>query len=141
MLCRLILMSNSLMQECIPLIINEYACNFLRIFKLLHYSVIAFQHVTLQHLCCFLRRTPWLIVGGHRPIYISSNWNGIPAGDIVVSNELRSTYEDLFIQHKVGGWLVGLVGTSTGITSVEGAIKAQISQFPLFSVSVLLLPI
>jgi len=45
--------------------------------------------------------TPWLIVAGHRPMYIdSTNWDQ-PAGDQVVAVELRNAFEPLLLQHQV----------------------------------------
>eukprot|EP00879_Flechtneria_rotunda_P003651 GHRR01003888.1.p1 GENE.GHRR01003888.1~~GHRR01003888.1.p1 ORF type:complete len:559 (+),score=122.66 GHRR01003888.1:217-1677(+) len=46
-------------------------------------------------------RTPWVVVGGHRPIYISSN-NIMPGdGDQPVAAALREAFEDAFIKYKV----------------------------------------
>lgn len=46
-------------------------------------------------------KTPWLVVGGHRPIYISST-NTLPLdGDQVVAQELRDAFEEAFVQYKV----------------------------------------
>lgn len=51
-------------------------------------------------------RTPWVIVGGHRPFYISSNNRLAPDSDQVVAQQLRAALEDIFLQYKVGvGWL------------------------------------
>jgi hypothetical protein len=45
--------------------------------------------------------TPWLIVGGHRPMYIDSTNNDQPAGDQTVAKLLRLHLEPLFakVQH------------------------------------------
>eukprot|EP00877_Chromochloris_zofingiensis_P010708 jgi/Chrzof1/5891/Cz16g19170.t1 len=46
-------------------------------------------------------RTPWVIVGGHRPFYISSNNRLAPDSDQVVAQQLRAALEDIFLQYKV----------------------------------------
>lgn len=47
-------------------------------------------------------KTPWLVVGGHRPMYISST-NTLPLdGDQTVAQELRDAFEEAFVQYKVG---------------------------------------
>ena len=42
-------------------------------------------------------RTPWLLVGGHRPMYISSTNAQEPGGDQVVAAALRDAVEPLFL--------------------------------------------
>lgn len=59
------------------------------------------QPPTLTSLCYLLRSTPWVIVGGHRPLYISSNYDAGPASDLVVARALRAAYEQAFAQYKV----------------------------------------
>jgi len=46
-------------------------------------------------------KTPWLIMGGHRPIYIDSTYDGWPAGDITVSAALMTSLEPLLYKYKV----------------------------------------
>ena len=47
-------------------------------------------------------RTPWLVVGGHRPPYIDSTFYGlVPDGDQVVARQLRGALEDLFYSYQV----------------------------------------
>ena len=46
-------------------------------------------------------RTPWLVVGGHRPFYIDSTSVGKPDSDQTVAEDLRTAFEDLFLQHAV----------------------------------------
>lgn len=46
--------------------------------------------------------TPWLIVGGHRPMYISSTYRHWPDGDVEVSLALKAALEPLFYKYKVG---------------------------------------
>ncbi|KAG2446949.1 hypothetical protein HYH02_008103 [Chlamydomonas schloesseri] len=53
------------------------------------------------------RRTPWLVVGGHRPIYVASTNANWPDGDQPVAQSLRDTYEDLYKQYKVDLTLQG----------------------------------
>lgn len=43
-------------------------------------------------------RTPWLIVGGHRPFYISSTYQHYPDGDQDVAAALRESLEDAFLE-------------------------------------------
>eukprot|EP00698_Gefionella_okellyi_P002402 TRINITY_DN1225_c0_g2_i3.p1 TRINITY_DN1225_c0_g2~~TRINITY_DN1225_c0_g2_i3.p1 ORF type:complete len:353 (-),score=59.68 TRINITY_DN1225_c0_g2_i3:924-1982(-) len=45
--------------------------------------------------------TPWVIVAGHRPMYIDSNDWSLEGGDQVVAKSLRETYGTLFIQSGV----------------------------------------
>ena len=45
--------------------------------------------------------TPWLVVGGHRPFYIDSTSKGKPDSDQTVADDLRSAFEDLFLQYSV----------------------------------------
>ncbi|KXZ48677.1 hypothetical protein GPECTOR_26g580 [Gonium pectorale] len=47
------------------------------------------------------RRTPWLILGGHRPIYVASTNANLPDGDQPVSEALRAALEDLLLEHAV----------------------------------------
>ncbi|GIL96226.1 hypothetical protein Vretimale_2087 [Volvox reticuliferus] len=53
------------------------------------------------------RRTPWLVVGGHRPIYVASTNANWPDGDQPVSQLLRDAFEDLFMAHSVDMTLQG----------------------------------
>ena len=47
-------------------------------------------------------RTPWVIVGGHRPMYIDSGvWEGPPDGDGYVAAQLREALEPLLHRHRV----------------------------------------
>jgi len=46
-------------------------------------------------------RTPWVVVGGHRPMYIDSTNYDKPAGDQTVATALRQEVEPLLIKHKV----------------------------------------
>jgi len=45
--------------------------------------------------------TPWVIVGGHRPIYVSSTYKKWPDGDLDVSEALKIALEPLFYKYKV----------------------------------------
>lgn len=47
------------------------------------------------------RRTPWLLVNGHRPIYVDSTYKGAPDSDQVVAADLRASLEELFAAHGV----------------------------------------
>ncbi|KAG2498630.1 hypothetical protein HYH03_003377 [Edaphochlamys debaryana] len=47
------------------------------------------------------RRTPWLVLGGHRPHYVASTNTMWPDGDQPVAQQLRDTYEDLMLQYQV----------------------------------------
>ncbi|EFJ46276.1 hypothetical protein VOLCADRAFT_105635 [Volvox carteri f. nagariensis] len=53
------------------------------------------------------RRTPWLVVAGHRPIYVASTNANWPDGDQPVSELLRDALEDLFLEHAVDMTLQG----------------------------------
>ncbi|PNW76719.1 hypothetical protein CHLRE_11g468500v5 [Chlamydomonas reinhardtii] len=53
------------------------------------------------------RRTPWLVVGGHRPIYVASTNANWPDGDQPVAQSLRDAYEDLYKQYQVDLTLQG----------------------------------
>ncbi|GIL41942.1 hypothetical protein Vafri_29 [Volvox africanus] len=53
------------------------------------------------------RRTPWLVVAGHRPIYVASTNANWPDGDQPVSQLLRDAFEDLFLEHAVDMTLQG----------------------------------
>ena len=47
------------------------------------------------------RKTPWVVVGGHRPMYISST-NTLPGdGDQPVAAALRDAFEQVFVDYKV----------------------------------------
>lgn len=46
-------------------------------------------------------RTPWLIVGGHRPMYIDSLYEHDPDGDQDVARALRESLEELFVRYEV----------------------------------------
>lgn len=45
--------------------------------------------------------TPWLIFGGHRPMYIASKDTGYPDGHNAVAYALRSSLEPLLLEYKV----------------------------------------
>mmetsp|Transcript_26347 Transcript_26347/g.62598 ORF Transcript_26347/g.62598 Transcript_26347/m.62598 type:complete len:255 (-) Transcript_26347:296-1060(-) len=45
--------------------------------------------------------TPWLVVGAHRPFYVSSSYSGPKDSDLTVSKDLRDALEDLFVEHQV----------------------------------------
>jgi hypothetical protein len=47
------------------------------------------------------KTTPWLIVTGHRPMYIDSNFTGANNSDQDVALLLRNYVEPLLVQHKV----------------------------------------
>ncbi len=45
--------------------------------------------------------TPWVVVSGHRPLYVSTNMDVPPDGDITVALQLREELEPLWLQYKV----------------------------------------
>ena len=45
-------------------------------------------------------RTPWLVVGGHRPMYVDSTYVGGPDGDLPVAADLVAAFEELFFVHQ-----------------------------------------
>lgn len=49
--------------------------------------------------------TPWVIVGGHRPVYISAQSDDAPDGNSAVSKMQREGLEGLFMANKV--WVSG----------------------------------
>lgn len=53
------------------------------------------------------RVTPWVIVGGHRPIYIDSTNSMVPDGDQPVASDLREALEGLLHEYKVDVTLQG----------------------------------
>ncbi|KAI7845277.1 hypothetical protein COHA_001120 [Chlorella ohadii] len=47
-------------------------------------------------------RTPWVVVGGHRPMYIDSKWFGqAPDGDQYIAKLLRESLEELLHRYQV----------------------------------------
>lgn len=63
------------------------------------------------------KRTPWIIVTGHRPIYSSafgySNSHGIPDGQSV---PIQNAFEDLLVKYHVDIMLVGHVHVSVSLS-------------------------
>ena len=53
------------------------------------------------------RRTPWLVVVGHRPIYVNSLSEEEPDGDQVIAQELRDAFEGMFKDYGVDVTLHG----------------------------------
>lgn len=45
--------------------------------------------------------TPWIIFGGHRAMYLNSDYGGSPTSDIVVMDNLIANIEPLLFQYKV----------------------------------------
>jgi len=45
--------------------------------------------------------TPWVVLSGHRPMYIDSMNNSTFTGDLTVARELRQVLEDLMVQYGV----------------------------------------
>ena len=45
--------------------------------------------------------TPWIIFGGHRAMYLNSNYGGNPTSDIAVMNSMIENLEPLLIDNKV----------------------------------------
>jgi hypothetical protein len=45
--------------------------------------------------------TPWVVVGGHRPMYIASTFKMPEWGDQTVAEDLRAAFEDAFVEHRV----------------------------------------
>jgi hypothetical protein len=58
--------------------------------------------------------TPWVVVGGHRPMYIASTFKMPEWGDQTVASDLRAAFEDAFLAHRVRGrvsvWHCGELG-------------------------------
>jgi hypothetical protein len=46
-------------------------------------------------------KTPWIIFGGHRPMYINSGYSGKPSGDIEVMDLMIQHIEPMFQKYKV----------------------------------------
>jgi len=53
--------------------------------------------------------TPWVVVGFHRPFLTSSLYGHQFKSDIVVSNDIRSAFEEIFFQYQVDVTLSGHV--------------------------------
>jgi acid phosphatase type 7 len=47
------------------------------------------------------RRTPWLVVAGHRPVYVDSTNRDEPDGDQVIADELKVAFEKLWREYAV----------------------------------------
>lgn len=47
------------------------------------------------------QQTPWLLVMGHRPMYIDSMWNDTIDSDQYVAAHLRASIEPLFLRYRV----------------------------------------
>ncbi|KAL6748336.1 Metallo-dependent phosphatase-like protein [Haematococcus lacustris] len=61
-----------------------------------------------DHLAAVNRsRTPWLVLAGHRPLYLSSTNNAPPDGDQTVASALRQDLEPLLLEAKVDLTLAG----------------------------------
>ena len=61
------------------------------------------QHHFVKHALAAVdrRRTPWLIVTGHRPIYVDSTEADEPNGDLFVAAALREAFEELYKEYAV----------------------------------------
>ena len=60
--------------------------------------------------------TPWVVVGGHRPIYIDSTFYGLmPDGDQYVAKKLRDSLEDLLYRYQVCVVVVCVAGGGTAV--------------------------
>jgi hypothetical protein len=46
-------------------------------------------------------QTPWVVVAGHRPLYICSVNNLPEDGDQLIAIELRAAFEQVFVDYKV----------------------------------------
>ena len=53
------------------------------------------------------RATPWLVVSGHRPLYVASTNNWAPDGDQPAGAEARRALEGLLMEHRVDVTLHG----------------------------------
>jgi hypothetical protein len=45
--------------------------------------------------------TPWVVLGGHRPMYICSTFNAPDIGDGPVAQDLRASLEEELLEHGV----------------------------------------
>lgn len=64
-------------------------------------------------------RTPWVVAGGHRPLYISSTNHMRGDGDQAVAADLRNAFEEAFVQYKVGGDVLWRVLYQLGCVCVK----------------------
>ena len=66
-------------------------------------GTVSSQYYYIQELLLKVNRkkTPWLIFVGHRPMYVDSTNNDIPAGDQTVAKTLREYVEPLLMKSKV----------------------------------------
>jgi acid phosphatase type 7 len=81
--------------------------------------------------------TPWVVVSGHRPMYIDSTYTGTPDSDVAVSKLMKSSLESLFAANKVDVCLWGhnhsyqrscpvVNDTCAGFDSVSGEALAPV---------------
>ncbi|KAF6263717.1 Metallo-dependent phosphatase-like protein [Scenedesmus sp. NREL 46B-D3] len=67
--------------------------------------------------------TPWLVVGGHRPMYIASTFRMPEWGDQTVAADLRAAFEDAFVEHKASHrWTSPCMATTTATSAAAQSL-------------------
>ncbi len=68
---------------------------------------------------------PWIIFGGHRPMYISSSYNSGPSSDVTVMNLMIQNIEPLLWKYKVN---VGFYGHNHAVQRQSAVFNRQVVQ-------------
>jgi hypothetical protein len=95
-----------------------------------NFTVGSSQYLWLKNDLANVNRslTPWIIFGGHRPMYINSNYNGSMSSDITVMNLMIANLEPLLWKYKVN---LGFYGHNHAIqrhSAVYNKIVVQASE-------------
>ena len=69
--------------------------------------------------------TPWIIFGGHRAMYINSNYGGTPTSDITVMQLLIANIEPLLFKYRVN---VGFYGHNHVVQRMSAVYNSEVVQ-------------
>eukprot|EP00595_Chromulina_sp_UTEXLB2642_P000140 CAMPEP_0196762356 /NCGR_PEP_ID=MMETSP1095-20130614/1766_1 /TAXON_ID=96789 ORGANISM="Chromulina nebulosa, Strain UTEXLB2642" /NCGR_SAMPLE_ID=MMETSP1095 /ASSEMBLY_ACC=CAM_ASM_000446 /LENGTH=371 /DNA_ID=CAMNT_0042113033 /DNA_START=1060 /DNA_END=2175 /DNA_ORIENTATION=+ len=69
--------------------------------------------------------TPWIVFGGHRPMYINSNYGGSPSSDIAVMNLLIESIEPLLWKYRVN---IGVYGHNHAVQRQSAVLNKTVIQ-------------